>query len=71
MSNFRDTDSGLGIGGIGGDQSSPFIPSEKTLKRMEDLQKKAKTCRRCKQTDIFDGAMFTNGGINICDDCGG
>lgn len=28
----------------------------------------AKTCKVCKQSE-FDGAMFTNGGGDICDDC--
>jgi hypothetical protein len=65
----HDFDSGLGIGGLGRHQEKPIIPTVAQMERMEQLEAKATTCRRCGQNDTFDGAMFTTGGGNTCDDC--
>lgn len=62
----------LGIGGIGiyADNEMPIVPSERAIARLERMEKRATYCRRCGQSDVFDGAMFTTlGGTNICDDC--
>jgi hypothetical protein len=65
-----DTDSGLGIGGIGNDQSMPHIPSEKSIAKVQEMHDTDTICRRCHASQNFDGAMFTTlGGTNICDDC--
>jgi len=61
--------SGLGIGGINNDQSMPEIPSLATMERIERLESTDVICRRCGASKNFDGAMFTTGGGNICDDC--
>lgn len=61
----------LGIGGIGifAENEMPVIPSPAAMARMEQLQKTDIVCRRCGQSKNFDGAMFTTGGGDICDDC--
>lgn len=65
-----DFDGGLGIGGLGRHEEKPVAPTASQVGRMEKLAAKAKTCRRCGQTDVFDGAMFTTAsGGSICDDC--
>jgi len=64
-----DSDSGLGIGGINNDQSMPIIPSAEAIGRRMEAEKSAKVCRKCGESSL-DGARFTNGGGNICDDCG-
>lgn len=66
-----DFDGGFGIGGLGRHEEKPIIPSVKVLERYERKAAQARTCRRCGQTDVFDGAMFTTLGGNICDDCAG
>lgn len=65
----HDFDSGLGIGGLGRHKEKPIIPTVAQMERIEQLETKATTCRRCGQNDVFDGAMFTTGGGNVCDDC--
>ena len=61
----------MGIGGIGiyTENEMPLIPSESAWAHYEKQAARARTCRRCGQTDVFDGAMFTTGGGDICDDC--
>jgi len=61
--------SGLGIGGINNDQSMPVIPSLAAMERIEQLEANDVICRRCGASKNFDGAMFTTGGGDICDDC--
>lgn len=64
-----DIDSGLGIGGINNDQSLPAIPSIRAIERVQHLMDTDIICRRCGASKNFDGAMFTTGGGDICDDC--
>lgn len=61
----------MGIGGLGiyAENEAPFVPSERAIERYEKLAAQARTCRRCGQTDVFDGAMFTTSGGDVCDDC--
>lgn len=62
--------SGLGIGGLGRHEEAPIIPSIAAMKRVENLERQAHTCRKCGQTDVFDGAMFTTApSSGLCDDC--
>lgn len=61
--------SGLGIGGLAHYEEPPIVPTLEQIERMEKLESRARHCRRCGATDVFDGAMFTNGGGDICDDC--
>jgi hypothetical protein len=63
--------SGLGIGGINDDQSMPEIPSLAVIGRQLRLAETDIICRRCGASMHFDGAMFTNGGGDVCDDCFG
>jgi len=64
-----DIDSGLGIGGIGNDHSLPTIPSERAIARAQHLHDTDVICRKCSASKNFDGAMFTTGGGDVCDDC--
>lgn len=64
-----DIDSGLGIWGINNDQSLPTLPSRETIERVQHLYATDVICRRCGASKNFDGAMFTTGGGDICDDC--
>jgi hypothetical protein len=66
-----DFDQGFGIGGLGRHEEPPVVPSEEALERYERLQKRARYCRQCGQSDVFDGVMFTTLGGDICDDCAG
>jgi hypothetical protein len=43
--------------------------TDKSIERYENKVRQARRCKRCGQTDLFDGVMFTNGGGDICDDC--
>ena len=61
--------SGLGIGGINNDQSLPEIPSIAAMDRVQRMMDTDIICRRCGASQNFDGAMFTTGGGDICDDC--
>jgi len=61
--------SGLGIGGINGDQSIPVIPSVEAIERVQRMHDTDVVCRRCGASKNFDGAMFTTGGGGVCDDC--
>lgn len=61
--------SGLGIGGINNDQSMPVIPSVQAIERVQRMHDTDIICRRCGASKNFDGAMFTTGGGDICDDC--
>ena len=61
--------SGLGIGGLGTHQEMPIIPTVAAIERVERLEAEMIVCRRCGASDVFDGAMFTDGGGDICDDC--
>jgi len=61
---------GAGIGGIGRFQDDPIIPTQKAFERYEQLRARATYCRRCHQSDVFDGAMFTTDPASgLCDDC--
>ena len=71
MSETKDFDKGFGIGGLA-NYIEPIIiiPSIATIERMKRIEAKMQTCRRCKQTDLFDGAMFTTDPASgLCDDC--
>jgi len=50
---------------------SQFIsaPTAEQIGRVVSREKRATYCRVCGQSDIFDGAMFTTGGGDVCDDC--
>jgi len=61
--------SGLGIGSLGRHIEDPVIPSLAALKRIEKAEETMRVCRRCHCSDLYDGAMFTTGGGDICDDC--
>ena len=64
-----DVDSGLGIGGISNDQSMPVIPSIESITRVQRLEDTDVVCRKCGASKNFDGATFTTGGGDVCDDC--
>jgi hypothetical protein len=67
---ITDIDSGLGIGGINNDQSTPTVPSLKAIERLQRLHDTDIICKRCSASANFDGAMFTTlVGTPICDDC--
>lgn len=61
----------MGIGGVGvyADNEMPTVPSIAAIERVSRMEREATYCRRCGQSDAFDGAMFTTGGCDICDDC--
>jgi len=61
--------SGLGIGGINNDQTMPFVPSVAAIKRVQRMRDNDVVCLRCGASQNFDGAMFTTGGGDVCDDC--
>lgn len=61
--------SGLGIGGLATFQETPIIPTIAQIERVERLENEMIVCRHCGASDIFDGAMFTTGGGDVCDDC--
>jgi len=63
------SESGLGIGGLATYQETPMIPTVAAIERVERLEAEMIVCRRCGASDVFDGAMFTDGGGDICDDC--
>ena len=64
--------SGLGIGGAGSYQEPPIVPTAAQIRRLEQLEVSATTCRRCGADDVFGGAMFTTDpSSGICDDCYG
>ncbi len=67
--NANDFDGGFGIGGLGRNQEKPTVPTVKQIDLWEQLEANAVFCRRCGQSDVFDGAMFTTGGGGVCDDC--
>ncbi len=64
-----DFDSGLGIGGLGRHIEQPVVPTIAAIERVERTEKTAIYCRKCGQSDVWDGAMFTTGGGDVCDDC--
>jgi len=64
-----DFDGGFGIGGLGRHDEPGRIPTIAQIERMERIEREMIVCRRCGASDIIDGAMFTTGGGNICDDC--
>jgi hypothetical protein len=66
-----DFDGGFGIGGLAHHQEKPIIPTIEQIERLKRMEASAMVCRKCKQSDVFDGAMFTTVGGNICDDCCG
>ena len=61
----------FGIGSLGRHVEMPATPSLAAMERIEKMEARACYCRRCGQSDVFDGAMFTTGGGSICDDCFG
>ena len=62
--------SGLGIGGLGSYQEPPFIPTVAQMERMDQMEASATTCRKCGESDVMDGAMFsTDRSSGLCDDC--
>ena len=65
----HDFDQGFGIGGLGRHEEPPIVPSLAALERVENMEKRSRICQVCGQSDVFDGAMFTTGGGNVCDDC--
>ena len=64
-----DFDKGFGIGGLGRYVEDPIIPTVAQIERHEKMEAQATFCSRCGESDAFDGAMFTTGGGNVCDDC--
>jgi len=68
----HDFDKGFGIGGLGRHAEEPIIPTVEQMKRIETAEAKMQTCRRCRQSDLYDGAMFTTDpSSGLCDDCYG
>ena len=68
----QDFDGGFGIGGLGRYVEEPIIPTVEQMNRQEALERRARRCRKCGQTDVFDGAMFTvDPESGLCDDCYG
>lgn len=65
----RRTHSGLGVGGAGSYVEPTIIPTIAAIERVERMEKRATYCRKCGQSDVWDGAMFTTGGGDVCDDC--
>jgi len=61
--------SGLGIGGLANHSELVTVPTVAAIKRMERIENEMQACRRCGDNDLIDGAMFTTGGGNVCDDC--
>ena len=61
--------SGLGVGGLANYDEPVTIPSVAAIKQMERIEREMTVCRRCGESDILDGAMFTTGGGDVCDDC--
>lgn len=61
--------SGLGIGALGTFVEELPVPTVAQIERYERKMATATVCRRCGKDDAYDGAMFTTGGDNICDDC--
>ena len=61
--------SGLGIGGLANYDEPTIVPSVTAIKRTERIERKMTVCHRCGASDLIDGAMFTTGGGNVCDDC--
>jgi hypothetical protein len=61
----------FGIGGIGiaTENETPIIPSARAVERVQRMHDTDVVCRRCGASQNFDGAMFTTGGGDICDDC--
>jgi hypothetical protein len=66
-----DFDRGFGVGGLTRHVEDPVIPSEAVMQRIERLEETDVVCRRCGASMNFDGAMFTTGGGDVCDDCFG
>lgn len=65
-----DFDGGFGIGGLGRHVEKPIIPSVEAIERVERMEQRATYCKRCGQSDVFDGAMFTtDASSGLCDDC--
>lgn len=61
---------GLGIGGIGRHIDELIVPSDTAAKRISAKKRQGRRCCRCGQSDVFDGAMFTNDpSSGLCDDC--
>ena len=61
--------SSLGIGGLATYEETPVVPSLAAIERAQRLMDTDVVCRRCNASKNFDGAMFTTGGGNVCDDC--
>ena len=67
-----DFDRGFGIGGLARYAEPPVIPTVQQMERVAKLEAQAVRCRRCGDTDMFDGAMFTTDAASgLCDDCYG
>ena len=61
---------GFGIGGLGRYEEPPFIPTKAQMDKLECMEARATYCRRCGESDVFDGAMFTTlASSGLCDDC--
>ena len=67
--NNSDYDKGFGNGGLGKYVEAQIIPSAKSIGKMQKLTDTDVICRVCGASKNFDGAMFTNGSDDICDDC--
>lgn len=68
----HDFDQGFGIGGLGRHTEKPFVPTITQMQRLERIEAQAIYCRKCGQSDIIDGAMFTTDAHSgLCDDCYG
>lgn len=69
-----EPDASSAIFSVGGihiaiENETPIIPTMAAIERVEQMERKMVVCRRCGCSDLFDGAMFTTGGGDICDDC--
>ena len=69
MNETKDFDKGFGISGLAHYDEPATIPTIAQIKRLEQIEAAMQVCRRCGESDLLDGAMFTTGGGSVCDDC--
>ena len=67
--NYDFSSSGLGMGGLSTYEEQPIIPTIAQIDHAQHLMDTDIICRKCGASMNFDGAMFTTGGCDICDDC--
>ena len=64
-----DFDGGFGIGGINRAQEMPIVPTPEQIGRYNRAVETDVVCKVCGASKHFGGAMFCNGGGDICNDC--